>query len=656
MSLQIEIGANVSEANARLTKFYADLRKNLNEVNTTVKKSSDTFQKSTDKMTESTKSFAKASQNSLTALSLSLQDLPFGFIGIQNNLPGIIQGFGQMSAEAKTGASVMTQLKTALVGPAGIYLAFSAISAIVTKLSMEYGGLGNAIDALFGKVNPLAKVIKDATKSQEELNESYKTSGQIIASATGSVEAQILKVQLLSDTVKNLSNSEELRKNALSELQKIDKAYFGQITTGTSDIVKLEEATKKYTEAILANAIAKAYEQKVTEGAINLEEQRNALKDLAPAYAQATKKQKEFLESYADAYDPVTGAKILQPGLIANADIVAFNKQKLVVDAAIIAQDKLKQSFSDATIEALKFVEPLEQGSKAAKDYRYEIDELIGALSFDTQIDNVKELADVILDVNKKYASRATALKELQQLGDGVFNGLTLEKKGYNNLKDAIDTYVLKLQTLDLEIKGRINAAKLQEEADKNTAKATQERIKAEEDLFDTLVKTSMENEKFGNATDKIAKINIDQALQPLKDLAIGAKNVAILMEETFFNPLNEMFTTLFTKFTFSIKSFTNAILQSIAQIAAKLATTLVIQGLVSLFSAPLALGGALSPDGALGFVGKALSGLKLGKSADFSGVQGANMGMSGSVNLVLRGTDLVGSINRTNSQISRVG
>jgi hypothetical protein len=654
MSLQIEIGANVSEANARLTKFYADLRKNLNEVNTTVKKTSDTFQKSTEKMTEAANSFGKSSRNSLTALSLTLQDLPFGFIGIQNNLPGIIQGFGQMSAEAKTGASVMTQLKTALMGPAGLFLAFSAVTAIVTKLSMEYGGLGNAIDALFGKVNPLAKVIKDAAKSQEELNESYKTSGQIIASATGSVESQILKVQLLSDTVKNLSNSEELRKNALSELQKIDKNYFDQITTGTSDVTKLEEATRKYTDAILANAIAKGFEEKVTQGAINLEEQRNVLSEISKGYDDIAKKrqgkEKEFVL--------FTGGKPIKETVLEVAKLnETFNKQKLVVDAAIIAQDKLKQSFSDATLEALKFVEPLEEGSKAAKDYKYEIDELIGALSFDTQIDNVKELADVILDVNKKYASRATALKELQQLGDGVFNRLTLEKNGYNNLKDAIDTYVLKLQTLDLEIKGRINAAKLQEEADKNTAKATQERIKAEEDLFDTLVKTSMENEKFGNATDKIAKINIDQALQPLKDLAIGAKNVAILMEETFFNPLNEMFTTLFTKFTFSIKSFTNAILQSIAQIAAKLATTLVIQGLVSLFSAPLALGGALSPDGALGFIGKALGGMKSGKSADFSGVQGANMvGMSGSVNLVLRGTDLVGSINRTNSQISRVG
>jgi hypothetical protein len=656
MSLNIIIDADVSAASQKISKFSYEVKKSFGSINTVLEKTATGFQYNTNKIADSTKTFAKASTNSLTALSLTLQDLPFGFIGIQNNLPGIIKGLGDMSQEAKTGASVMSQLKGALVGPAGLYLAFSAITAIVTTLSMKYGGLGNAIDALFGKVNPLAKVIKDAAKSQEDLNESYKTSGQIIASATGSVESQIVKVQLLSDTVKNLSNSEELRKNALSELQKIDKAYFGQITTGTSDIVKLEEATRKYTDALLANAIAKAYEQKVTQGAINLEEQRNALKDLAPAYAEATKRQKEFLKTFQDAYDPVTGAKIAQPGFIAvDPAIVAFNKQKLVVDAAITAQDKLKQSFSDATIEALKFVEPLEQGSKAAKDYKYEIDELIGALSFKTQIEDVKDLADVILDVNKKYASRATALKELQQLGDGVFNGLTLEKKGYNNLKDAIDTYILKLQTLDLEIKGRINANKLQEQADKNTAKSIEERIKADEELLKSLIQQSEAFDKFGNSTDRFAK-KYDKVLPMLENLQKGAKNVAILMQETFFAPLNEMFTTLFTKFTFSIKSFTNAILASIGQIAAKLATTLVIQGLVSLFSAPLALGGALSPDGALGFVGKALSGLKLGKSADFSGVQGANMGMSGSVNLVLRGTDLVGSINRTNSQISRVG
>lgn len=657
MSLNIIIDADVTQASQAISKFSYEVKKTFGSINTVINKTSNGFEYGMNKMADSTKSFAKASQNSLTAVSLAVQDLPFGFIGIQNNLPGIIQGLGQMTQEAKNGTPVLKQLSGALVGPAGLFLAFSVVTSAVTMATLKYGSLGEAVDAFLGKINPLSKVIESAAKSQKDLNESFKTNDQIISSATSSVEVQITKIKLLSDTVKDLSNSENLRKNALSELQKIDKAYFGQITTAIGDVGKLEAATKKYTEAIIANAIAKGYEEKLTKGALNLEEQSNLLKELGAEYNNLIKQRQKYAQEIEGTIDPLTGAAMpKQPVVRKASDLEAFNKQKLVVDAAIKSQDKLRISFENATLEALKFVEPIEQGAKAVKDFKYEIDELIGALSFKTQIEDVKELADVILDVNKKYSLRANALKELQQLGDGVFKGLTLEKNGYNNLKDAIDTYVLKLQVLDLENKGRIKAADLQAQADKNTAKAIEDRIKAEEDLFDTLVKTSMANEKIGNTTDKIAKINIDQALQPLKDLAIGAKNVAILMEETFFNPLNEMFTTLFTKFTFSIKSFTQAILASIGQIAAKLATTLVIQGLVSLFSAPLALGGALSPGGALGFLGKALSGLKLGKGADFNGVQGANMGMSGSVNLVLRGTDLVGSINRTNAQISRVG
>ena len=40
----------------------------------------------------------------------------------------------------------------------------------------------------------------------------------------------------------------------------------------------------------------------------------------------------------------------------------------------------------------------------------------------------------------------------------------------------------------------------------------------------------------------------------------------------------------------------------------------------------------------------------------NFSGVTGGGTQMSGQVNMVLRGTDLVGSINRTNAVINRIG
>lgn len=592
MSLNIVIDADVQSATQNITKFVYTVKQNFQELEKVTRRTSTSTKAATDQISDSVKSFGKASQNSLTALSLTLQDLPFGFIGIQNNLPGIIQGFGQMNMEAKNGASVLSQLKGSLMGPAGIFLAFSSVTAIVTTLTMKYGGLGNAIDALFGKINPLAKVIKDAGKSQEDFNESFKTTGQIIASATGSVEGQILKVQLLSDTVKNLTNSEELRKNALYELQKIDKAYFGQITTAIGDVGKLEEATRKYTDAILANAIAKAYEGKVTEAAINLEDQRNLLKELAPAYAEATKKQKAFLDSYQGAFDPVTGAELVQPSFIATKDIEEFNKQKLVVDAAVISLDKLKESFKNATLEALNFVEPVEKAGKA-----------------------VKELSQTVIGIGGPSSLINTA--------------------------EAFAAYV----------KGNINIQK-----------ASIDKILRERNSYR---RKEVEEEIF--APKKIGKIGAAPMSQEL-ELLLGrfqlfqaalAEN-QILLNQTFFQPLENAFMNLFETGKFGFKAFADAVLKQIQQLVSKIIAT----GIISLIANLLAPGvGSVAGGGAgiLSRVGQSmLSAIGLGgpgiANPSFGGVGAGSLGMSGQVNLVLRGSDLVGSLNRTNATINRVG
>lgn len=589
MSLNIEIGANVSEASQKITKFYDDLRKSLNGVNTVLQKTSDNFQDSTNKMTESTRSFGKASQNSLTALSLTLQDLPFGFIGIQNNLPGIIQGFGQMSAEAKNGTSVMSQLKGALVGPAGIFLAFSAVTAIVTTLTMKYGGLGNAIDALFGKINPLSKVIKDAAKSQEDLNESYKTSGQIIASATGSVEAQTLKVQLLSDTVTNLSNSENLRKNALSELQKIDKAYFGQITTAIGDVEKLEAATKKYTEAIIANAIAKGYEQKLTESAINLEEQRNLLKELAPAYAEATKKQKAFLDSYRGAFDPVTGAEIVQPSFIATIDIENFNKQKLVVDAAVISLDKLKESFKNASLEALNFVEPIQKVGGKIKDLGKIVEGFIGP--------------DSLIDSEKAFAAY-------------VKGNINIQKAGIERLT-----------------------------RDRNSARR--------EFLKEGLLIPKKVDKTAGAFVNKNPLI--EYQFGQISAIIDALKEEAKFIDDAFRVPLENLFIDFLQKGKLSFEDFTKSVVKNIGQIVAKLAASKIFEALANLIPQ---LAGTLLPGGTellqiTKFLG---SGRSIFGAANLGGIGGGGMNLNGQVVFVQRGTDLVGVMNRTNSQISRIG
>jgi hypothetical protein len=545
--------------------------------------------------------FSKKSRTALTSLSLVAQDLPFGFIGIQNNLPSVISSFGELTREAGGVGGALKQVGSALIGPAGLFLAFSVVTSAVTFAIQKYGSFGAAVDALFGKINPLNKVIKDAAKSQEDLNESYKTSGQIIASATGSVDAQILKVQLLSDTVKNLSNSENLRKNALSELQKIDKAYFGQITTAIGDVDKLEAATRKYTEAIIANAIAKGYEQKVTQGAINLEEQRNLLKELAPAYAEASKKQKEFLDLYRGAFDPVTGAEIVQPSFIANADIEKFNKQKLVVDAAIISQDKLKESFKNATLEALKFVEPIEQSGKAVKEFYSNI------------------------------TGKSNALGPVEAFSRFVI--------GQTNLQVA---------SIDKLIKARVKFRK-------ETSK---------EDSAALVPNTLVGGEAFVNLKNiieqaKIAALGID-----LSAIEKTFQNLYTILNNTFFSPLSDLFTNFLETGKFAFDDFKKAVSQAITQLVSQIVATGIIQLLATIFSGGFGAtaGKGAGTSGFLAGITSVLSGIGkaigIGGVANpsFGGVQPGGLGMSGQVNVVLRGSDLVGSLNRTNATINRVG
>ena len=545
--------------------------------------------------------FSKRSRVALNSLSLVAQDLPFGFIGIQNNLPAVISSFGELTREAGGVGGAFKQLSGALIGPAGLFLAFSVVTAGVTFLIQKYGSLGAALDALFTKQTKFNEVIIKANESLKEYNKSIITNNEISGQAAASQNGQVLTARALLGTILDLSKTEAERKNALERLKKLDEERFKNFDIEKGKINGLEEAVASYTRALIAQSVASKFVEQVSNTSVQLEIQRNALGEL---------------------YDQLDLLQKTYPNLAYEAE----KYKNEVVDS----QGRLGAGMVKPTKGVIDYIATLKR---------------IG-----DQEGSIKVIVKQLEDLN------SATLNAVQSASALASPFAEKELKGKKPKKEK------ELDLEELSRKARYAANKLQEQADKNRLRYLQEQLKLEQKITkETFAQADKDMKADAEAFTKISFENLGKKLNPilemLNNMAIGAKNVAILMEETFFNPLNEMFTTLFTKFTFSIKSFTNAILQSIAQIAAKLATTLVIQGLVSLFSAPLALGGALSPDGALGFIGKALGGMKSGKSADFSGVQGANMvGMSGSVNLVLRGTDLVGSINRTNSQISRVG
>jgi DNA-binding ferritin-like protein len=373
MSLNIIIDADVQSATQKIGKFVYTMKQDFKEVEKTVRRTSTTVKESTDKMAEAANSFGKSSRNSLTALSLTLQDLPFGFIGIQNNLPGIIQGFGQMSAEAKTGASVMTQLKTALMGPAGLFLAFSAVTSIVTMLTLKYGSLGAAFDAIFGKTNKLNIKIKELSDSYIEFNKNLKTSEDITGQESSSVTGTIAKIESLTKVILSQTKSYNERNAALNTLKELDKERFGNLDLETLKLNTLTDAVNNYTNSLIAAAITKGFEEEISRTSVEISKQVSILKDLDEAKKTA-----------AAAPQRIVG----KSELIDRTEIIktesAYNKQLAVVKELTKRKDELTTEIRKSIEAQIALKAPvdaataaLEKQKKAEKESKVKIGTII---------------------------------------------------------------------------------------------------------------------------------------------------------------------------------------------------------------------------------------------------------------------------------------
>lgn len=157
----------------------------------------------------------------------------------------------------------------------------------------------------------------------------------------------------------------------------------------------------------------------------------------------------------------------------------------------------------------------------------------------------------------------------------------------------------------------------------------------------------------------KIVIKSLEKITKPLADLQQKLEEAKILLNEVFFNPLQDAFMNLFETGKFGFKAFADSVLKQIQQLVSKIIAT----GILSLISNLLFPGVGAAAGGASLFAKVGADILKAiglgGKSVanpSFGGVGPGALGMSGQVNVVLRGSDLVGALNRTNATINRVG
>jgi uncharacterized membrane protein YtjA (UPF0391 family) len=527
--------------------------------------------------------FSKKSRIALTNLSLVAQDLPFGFIGIQNNLPGVISSFGDLTREAGSVGGALKQLGSSLVGPAGLFLAFSVVTSAVTYAIQKYGSLGAAVTALVSNNAKLVQV-------QNALNKEMATS-------IGDTAAETAKIQILVKAINDTSKPMKDRQDAYVALKKIAPEIargIGEENTLTQKNIDLiNENSKARIEYIKLRARENAINNIINKN----EEERIGLEQEFPALL--ARKQKAEA-----AYNKVKG--------------ISFDGTK-TFNAGLQTEAINLESATNA----------LDKNAKQRRDLFKINDGLIKQLT---------PLVDGTAKYDAATKEFTESLKKQRQVKEK-----SVVQKGELGPGTLLDTAA----AFAAYVKGNINIQKAS--IDKMLRDRNSYRRKEIEENF-----------LLPKKIDKRASAPLSAALEA----QLGAYQVFIgklqesqaLLTNTFFMPLENAFMNLFETGKFGFKAFADAVLKQIQQLVAKMLAS----GIISLI-ANLMTGGFSGVGGAAAGFGRVLGDIFANfgggvANPSFGGVGPGSMGMSGQVNVVLRGSDLVGALNRTNATINRVG
>lgn len=625
---------------------------------------------------------SKSARTALTSLSLTIQDLPFGFLGIQNNLPGVIQGFGNLTTT--TNGKVLPALKEigkSLIGPAGIFLAFSAVTSILTVIIQKYGSLGNALNALLGKQTEYNIKLQDQLKLLDEYNKKQQSTERIINEAAASQKGQIAVINSLVKAFINENSSLKEKEGALSQLKDISNDYFGTLKIGAGDVDKIREAAEKYTKVLIAQAKIKALSNQIDDA-----------QKLVVANEELLQGSQENTKTYEKQYQvnkalfPVL-YKIRAFTTLLNKDISDSKDATNKLANSIFDLNNKSQGYQDAidainkelianittTDGAAKSVKAYFESYKPTKEYIDFFKDISTKGKYDAGVELFNQLSNLDLSkgINsvKKFNEILGNIKDqFPNISLGIVSTPAELANAFSNLRNVLGEQLrgMEQDIVDAEINKRLTT-QFYDSYDfvKETLKNIREEWKKTKNYIGEPILPSTENiiglgpATMEKAMAPLLQMNKDM-MKAREDFLRNFRDVSGILNDVFFQPLQEQFTNLIKNGKISLREFSNMVVENMKALAAKILAT----GIITLIG--MLLTGGLSEatqlkTGLTGFqlFGKAFAGaLGFGgtRSANFGGVGPGGLAMSGAVSLSLRGSDLVGAINRTNTNINRIG
>jgi exonuclease VII small subunit len=356
-----------------------------------------------------------------TNLALVIQDLPFGFRGIQNNLPAVAGGFAKMT------------------GP--IYLGISALIAVITAWDM---GMFKA-----------KKTTDDLKKSQEDLNKA-------LSDSKNDYYANDLLLTNYVKIARDANSTDLQRKNAISEVNKVLKDYGIKLDENTIKTGKSEEAIKKVTEAMLNQALIAAYKDDYVQQAKLLDQEKELAGQAKNTAKTAETTSKKGVLGYAALSREIDVTALATKSYNNEAESQWLKQEQKVLDVAS-GVEKIKKKILELQKTAVAGLLP---GTGGGKDKPEPKDSY--AKDFLKALEEEQRLFKNNLDNQLSYAE-GNDLKKVQLLQKAMadlvawYNQGIIEESFYQNtIADLYkQTYNLKEDLLKKELDKEIQIGKL---------------------------------------------------------------------------------------------------------------------------------------------------------------------------------------------------
>jgi hypothetical protein len=516
-----EFNKNVKQLSDALSKV---LGKEINLVNANLEQTAQAANKAGQAMSNAAKSAngttddVKKTGKAWTSLSLVVQDLPYGFRGIQNNLPALVGSFA------------------AVTGP--IYFAFSALIAITTAYEKEIAQLIYGID--------------DLSRANKKLNEA-------VANNEGQARSQIATDKILIKIINDTTQSTQNRTTALDQLKEKYKGNLELQKIDINDGDKLAQVYIKISNALIRKARATAYASLIAE------EEAKVLK-LEKEQGEEVVKNLGFMKTaYGILSSGLDGTKAST-----NVVTAAFNKQAKQIATSkkiIIAYTEKLEENSEAQIvngDATNLDTSLEttKKGKTPEDLRKEqLEKEKKANEAETKayIDTLDERGKKEYQVGLKLAENLQIMKnagytdsttyysayraEMDKI-DAYYNNKEIEEARKTAEKIAQDALVIN----NRQLQNSLDALKIESDVAMKIANLSgnanaADRIKILEDyknkLYDLASVGGWTAEQFDKIDD--ALLRVDSAIDGSKD---KVKSYTITWQETV-NAINGILTNL---------------------------------------------------------------------------------------------------------------